>query len=131
MLVSWLEPIEDKRVLDLACGAGNYSRMFCRLGASEVTGVDSSQAMIASAISLTPEIMPVSYQNLAAEDYASAIPYDLVFHAYLFKHGKCKSYTLAFWGILCSRSFPELAENLMFQVSFGLVTAISEIRTGL
>ena len=73
-IVSWLEPIEDKRVLDLACGAGNYSRMFCRLGASEVTGVDSSQAMIASAISLTPEIMPVSYQNLAAEDYASAIP---------------------------------------------------------
>ena len=83
-IVNWMEAIEGKRVLDLACGTGNYSRMFCRLGAREVTGVDSSQAMIASAISHTPEIMPVTYHTLAAEDYGRAIPYDLVFHAYLF-----------------------------------------------
>lgn len=34
--------------------------------------------------------------------------------------GKYKNYTLAFRGILCSESYPELAENLMFQMSFGL-----------
>ncbi|MCW7551956.1 class I SAM-dependent methyltransferase [Endozoicomonas gorgoniicola] len=82
-ILSWLGTVEGKRVLDLACGTGNYSRMFCRLGASEVTGVDSSREMINSALSHTPDIMPVAYHTQPAEDYVNDIPYDLVFHAYL------------------------------------------------
>lgn len=41
--------IEGRRVLDLACGTGYYSRLFKRWGAAEVVGVDVSETMVAAA----------------------------------------------------------------------------------
>ena len=38
--------IRGKTVLDVACGEGLYTRLLKRAGASEVTGVDISGAMI-------------------------------------------------------------------------------------
>ncbi|WP_222842214.1 class I SAM-dependent methyltransferase [Endozoicomonas montiporae] len=62
-LLTWLQTVADKRVLDLASGAGNYSRMFCRLGARQVIGIDASAEMVAAARKYTPEVMPVTYYN--------------------------------------------------------------------
>lgn len=41
--------IEGRKVLDLACGTGYYSRLLKQWGAAEVMGVDVSEAMIAEA----------------------------------------------------------------------------------
>lgn len=41
--------VRGKRVLDLACGTGRWSRWACRAGAEEVVGVDLSPAMVDSA----------------------------------------------------------------------------------
>ena len=41
--------IEGRKVLDLACGTGYYSRLFKQWGASCVVGVDVSEAMVAAA----------------------------------------------------------------------------------
>ncbi|MDO7910068.1 class I SAM-dependent methyltransferase [Pseudomonas monteilii] len=38
--------VKDKRVMDLACGSGFFSRLLVDLGASSVLGVDISQQMI-------------------------------------------------------------------------------------
>jgi SAM-dependent methyltransferase len=41
--------VEGRKVLDLACGTGFYSRLLKQLGASRVIGVDISEAMIVEA----------------------------------------------------------------------------------
>lgn len=41
--------VEGKRVLDLACGEGLYSRELMKRGASSVVGVDISEVMVAKA----------------------------------------------------------------------------------
>ena len=45
-LFEMLGDIGGKTVLDLACGEGFYTRLLKQAGASEVTGVDISAAMI-------------------------------------------------------------------------------------
>jgi ubiquinone/menaquinone biosynthesis C-methylase UbiE len=41
--------LEGKSVLDIGCGNGRYSELFCKLGAEEVIGFDLSKEMIAEA----------------------------------------------------------------------------------
>jgi len=41
--------LEGKWVLDIGCGNGRYSELFCKLGAEEVIGFDLSEEMIAQA----------------------------------------------------------------------------------
>ena len=41
-----LGDISNQNILDLACGSGHYSRLFKKLGAAEVQGVDVSASMI-------------------------------------------------------------------------------------
>ncbi|KAK5713608.1 hypothetical protein LTR15_011308 [Elasticomyces elasticus] len=41
--------LEGKRILDLACGNGNYSRKYLRWGAESVVGVDVSKGMLDTA----------------------------------------------------------------------------------
>lgn len=45
-VIEMLGDLKGERVLDLACGAGFYARLIRKRGASHVTGVDLSQAMI-------------------------------------------------------------------------------------
>ncbi len=45
-VVGMLGDLDGKRALDLACGAGFYSRLIRRSGASYVLGVDMSRSMI-------------------------------------------------------------------------------------
>ncbi|MEV6671391.1 methyltransferase domain-containing protein [Streptomyces sp. NPDC051162] len=41
-----LGPVRGKRVLDVGCGEGSYTRMIKRQGASEIIGVDLSEGMV-------------------------------------------------------------------------------------
>ncbi|MXY55621.1 MAG: class I SAM-dependent methyltransferase, partial [Gammaproteobacteria bacterium] len=45
-LFQLLGDVAGKTVLDLACGDGFYTRLLRQAGASQVTGVDISRAMI-------------------------------------------------------------------------------------
>lgn len=51
--------LENKHVLDIACGTGFYTRLALELGASEVLGVDISSEMVNLAEKLTPS----NYKN--------------------------------------------------------------------
>ncbi|MFF4223823.1 class I SAM-dependent methyltransferase [Streptomyces abikoensis] len=48
-LLGMVGDVSGRSVLDLACGTGFYSREFKRRGATDVLGVDISEAMIAAA----------------------------------------------------------------------------------
>ncbi|HEY1594014.1 MAG TPA: methyltransferase domain-containing protein [Thermoleophilaceae bacterium] len=48
--VEMLELTEDDRVLDVACGPGNFTRAFARADAELVVGLDASAAMLARAV---------------------------------------------------------------------------------
>ena len=81
-----IENLKNKRVLDIACGAGNYSRLFCKLGATKVTGVDSSLEMIKTAIANTPKYMPIEYLVCDGENYRQTNMFDVVFHSYFLNY---------------------------------------------
>jgi toxoflavin synthase len=49
VLVPYLTTSPPKRILDLACGSGYYSRLFLTWGAASIVGVDLSEGMIAEA----------------------------------------------------------------------------------
>jgi ubiquinone/menaquinone biosynthesis C-methylase UbiE len=56
-LVDLVSPTKDEDVLDLACGTGAVTRIVAaRCGPSRVTGVDLTEAMLAVARSLVPEV---------------------------------------------------------------------------
>ncbi|MGE4613996.1 MAG: class I SAM-dependent methyltransferase [Planctomycetota bacterium] len=45
-LLDWCLPVEGKKVLDLGCGEGYFTRQLGNKGASEVVGIDISPGMI-------------------------------------------------------------------------------------
>ena len=45
-LLEWCLPVQDKRILDLGCGEGYFTRQLARNGAKEVIGIDISPGMI-------------------------------------------------------------------------------------
>lgn len=53
--LTWISKIKDicdvkgKRVLDIGCGGGIYTKAFVEMGASEVTGLDFSEQLLFSA----------------------------------------------------------------------------------
>jgi ubiquinone/menaquinone biosynthesis C-methylase UbiE len=56
-LVDLVSPTKDEDVLDLACGTGAVTRIVAaRCGPGRVTGVDLTEAMLAVARSLVPEV---------------------------------------------------------------------------
>ncbi|MGE5328339.1 MAG: class I SAM-dependent methyltransferase [Deltaproteobacteria bacterium] len=44
--LAMLPDVKNKRILDLGCGFGDYSRFLYDMGAKEVVGIDSSEKMI-------------------------------------------------------------------------------------
>ena len=78
--------LKNSSVLDIACGAGNYSRLFCELGAANVIGVDCSLEMIKNATLNTPKDMPIEYLVANGENYCHSEKFDVVFHSYFLNH---------------------------------------------
>ena len=81
-------PIEDKRVLDVACGGGILSEAMASLGAF-VTGIDAGKAALTVAkLHLKESDLNVNYQLSTAEAYSNIRPesFDVVTCLELLEH---------------------------------------------
>ncbi len=74
-LLSLLDAKPGERILDIGCGSGHLTKLIADVGA-EVTGLDSSQEMIATAQSAYPAI---NFVVADASDFAFAEPFDAIF----------------------------------------------------
>jgi trans-aconitate methyltransferase len=74
-LVEWLEPKAGEKILDLGCGTGELTAQIAASGA-QVTGIDSSASMIATAKNQFPEI---KFAVADATSFALPEKFDAVF----------------------------------------------------
>lgn len=84
-----LGPLHGKRVIDLACGTGFYTRMIRKNGAVRVVGVDVSQAMIdvAKAQEHT-DAQLISYQIADVATMGSIGTFDIASAVWLLHYAK-------------------------------------------
>jgi ubiquinone/menaquinone biosynthesis C-methylase UbiE len=62
-LISQEAPLKGLRAVDIGCGGGIYSRALIELGASEVMGVDFSQAMLDGAAAYCASVPNIRFQQ--------------------------------------------------------------------
>lgn len=88
-ILSVLEDVQAKSVLDLACGPGNYTRTVKTQGAANVIGVDISEKMIARA-RLLEEIQPlgIEYRVRDVRELEQIGLFDIVTAIYLFPYAQ-------------------------------------------
>ena len=91
-LLELLGDLRGKSVLDMACGEGYYSRIFKRLGARRVVGVDLSSKMIELARANEAES---EYVVGDAITYEPDEPFDIVAAAYLLNYADTREKLLA------------------------------------
>lgn len=91
--LSWVEQIQKlvdlrgKKVVDIGCGGGIYSTALAELGASQVTGVDFSQAILKGASEHCQGYEQIDFvQGNALETGLPAGQYDLVLQRALIHH---------------------------------------------
>ena len=90
-LMELLGDLRDRTVVDLACGEGVYARQFKRCGASEVTGVDISEGMIALAqAEERREPLGCRYVQSDAAAFAPQEPVDIVTAVYPFNYARTR-----------------------------------------
>lgn len=76
-----------KRVLDLACGEGFYTRRLRQMGAAAVVGIDLSEGMIELARKQeAKQQLGIDYQVGDARSLSLSAKYDLVVSAYLLNY---------------------------------------------
>jgi ubiquinone/menaquinone biosynthesis C-methylase UbiE len=81
--------LRGKRVLDLACGEGFYTRQLKKLGAARVVGVDISTQMIELAAQQErQDAIGVEYVCADVEDLPHQGEFDVVVAAYLLHYAK-------------------------------------------
>lgn len=81
--------VAGKRVLDLACGEGFYTRRLKKLGAARVVGVDISRQMIDLAMARELESpLGVEYVCADVEEMPDQGEFDIVVAAYLLHYAK-------------------------------------------
>lgn len=77
-LRAMLPPLAGRRVVDLGCGFGWFSRWAAQQGAASVLGIDLSEQMLARARTDTPPGLPISYRRADLDQLElDASPFDL------------------------------------------------------
>lgn len=96
--------VEGKRVLDVACGEGNFTRMLRKAGAAEVTGIDISERMIDSArVQEARQPLGIDYRVEDAGAVAEHADFDLVVGAWLLVYAQTRAELLQMCRGLASR----------------------------
>jgi SAM-dependent methyltransferase len=101
-LLSWSEPIEAQRILDLGCGEGYFARQLKSRGAAHVEGIDISGEMIAGAIEAEKtEPLGIRYQVSDASELSEFgdQEFDLVVAVFLFNYVDHEQMTTIMKGI--------------------------------
>jgi len=83
--------LEGKSVLDIGCGNGRYSELFCKLGAEEVIGFDLSEEMIAEGKKRKVENNLKQFDLIRADINEMpfiAQQFDLIFSRFSLMYGK-------------------------------------------
>ncbi|MEV0947278.1 class I SAM-dependent methyltransferase [Rhodococcus sp. NPDC049939] len=76
--------VRGKKVLDVACGEGHFTRILCRAGASKVVGIDIADSMIELAREQEArEPLGIEYRVEDARSTAAHQHFDLVTSAWL------------------------------------------------
>ena len=97
--------VSGQTILDLACGAGNFSREFKEKGAKEVVGVDISEEMIKQARLIENESpLGITYHVKDAVNYISDKPFDIITAFYLFCYADSKETLLT----ICQNAYKSL-----------------------
>ena len=88
-ILSWCEPIQGQRVLDLGCGEGYFARQLKERGAASVEGIDCSSRMIDGAVAAEQDApLGIRYRVSDATEL-SGFPdgdFDLVVAVFLFNY---------------------------------------------
>lgn len=88
-IISGLPDLTGKKVLDVACGTGFYSRLFKRLGAESVLGIDIVPGMIDAARDIeNEEPLGISYDVFDAAKMPKLGDFDVVAPIWAFVHAK-------------------------------------------
>ncbi|MEU5534607.1 class I SAM-dependent methyltransferase [Streptomyces sp. NPDC020362] len=88
-LLSGMPDLTGKRVLDVACGTGFYSRIFKRLGAETVVGVDIERSMVDVARQIeTEQPLGITYEVGDAAELPVLGGFDVVAPVWAFVHAK-------------------------------------------
>ncbi len=106
-----LGELRGQRVLDLACGAGHYSRLLKQRGAAEVLGVDISPEMVAVARRREQENpLGVRYQVSDATHLPELGTFDVVTAVYLLNYARTREDLLS----MCQSVHRNLADGGRF-----------------
>lgn len=88
-LLSGIPDLTGKRVLDVACGTGFYSRIFKRYGAEKVVGIDIEQSMIDVARQIEAEQqLGLTYDAIDAAELPVLGEFDIVAPIWAFVHAR-------------------------------------------
>ena len=122
-----LPDLRGKRVLDLGCGYGWFSRFAIDAGATQVLGLDVSHKMLARAIELTPEEPRDGRDDRPRIEYRHADLEDVELpeHAFDVAYSSLAFHYLTHWPALIARVHRALAKGgrLVFSVEHPIVTA--------
>jgi toxoflavin synthase len=96
--------VEGKRVLDVACGEGHFTRMLRKAGAAEVVGIDISERMIDLARAQeVHQPLGIEYRVEDARAVVEQADFDLIVGAWLLVYAQTRAELLQMCRGLASR----------------------------
>jgi ubiquinone/menaquinone biosynthesis C-methylase UbiE len=117
--------VKEKTILDLACGDGNFSRTFKKLGAKEIIGIDLSEEMIKLAKENTKkENLDIKYIIGDVTKLKKIKEFDLVIAAFLLHYSKTKEEILN----MCKNIYSNLKKDGKFITINQSETPIKDIK---